>query len=241
MKYSQSQCRSKLGKIYSSVKQILYELFHFTIYLRLLLEAYQFLMMSSVSELYQMKYDEYASFSIAAMIFILCLFLLGLSYHLYSSTKKFYDDDQHYHCKEIVRGLKDTKSARMYTFLLVFRRFALVSWLICMKDYDKGYLIAFIVMFQVLYLFRIIYVRPFESTTDNLVEITNEVFFTTACCLLVYLNNDNAWSGTNTDYYLILLISNNLVVVMIMLGKFLNIIYSQHYSNFGSEMSKEMC
>mmetsp|Transcript_9287 Transcript_9287/g.8944 ORF Transcript_9287/g.8944 Transcript_9287/m.8944 type:complete len:87 (-) Transcript_9287:349-609(-) len=86
---------------------------------------------------------------------------------MYWSTKKFYDDEQHYHCKELVRGLKNTKNARKYSFYLLLRRFVLISWLIGMKSFSKYYLILFLCVFQLFYLARMVYFRPYKETVDN--------------------------------------------------------------------------
>ncbi|CAI2384325.1 unnamed protein product [Moneuplotes crassus] len=215
LKHSESKCKSRFGKCYCTTREILYELFNFTIYFRLLLEAYQFIMLACVSEIYNMEYTEYASFSISCVFLVICIFILALSMYVYCSFKN-YDDKKHYHCKEFVRGLKNTQNARSYTFMILLRRFVLVIWLICMRDFGKYFLIPFMSVYQLLYVIRLAWSRPFENICDNLVEIINELFFTVACCSLCYLNTDSAWEGMGTELYMYLLMSNNFVIVSIM-------------------------
>ncbi|CAI2384176.1 unnamed protein product [Moneuplotes crassus] len=222
MPYSESKWKSKIGRLINKGKDILFELFNLTIYLRLFLEAYQFIMLGSVSEIFRLEYTEYVSFLISCVALIFCAFLLYVSYHVYATTMKFYDEEQFYYFKELARGLKDSKEARIYTFFLLLRRFVLVIWLISVKDANKYFAIVFLSVFQLFYFSRIVYSRPLAGKCENIVEITNEVFFTVLACLLLHLNTTDVWEGTNTSVYLYILISNNVVIAMIMLS---NLIY----------------
>jgi len=79
--------------------------------------------------------------------------------------------------------------------------------------------------FQLFYLGRILYSRPLQHVCDNLVEITNEIFFTVLALILVYLNTEDKWKGSNTSIYMYILISNNFVIVSIMFGNLMRNIF----------------
>ena len=107
-----------------------------------------------------------------------CFFHALRSIFVFISMRENYDEDRKYTCREVMAGLKDNKTARIYSFMLLFRKFVYVTWLIVMSSFDKYFLISFLSICQMIYLFLICSLSPFENKDDNMVEIVNEIFFT---------------------------------------------------------------
>ena len=58
--------------------------------------------------------------------------------------------------------------------------------------------------------------RPFEDITNNIVEITNEIFFWSMSGSLIYYNKPNRWNSTIEDVFMYTILSNSVVVVCIL-------------------------
>ena len=186
------------------------------------MEASQYLTLSSVSEIYIFDSDKLIGLITSFITLFIILFLLALPLYLYFTYSNDLEAQKKYKCKELLAGLKNKKSARLYPFLLLLRRIAIISWLLCMSSYSKYTLVLFLVTFQVFYLIAFILTRPFEAIDDNLVEMANEIFFTFSCSCLLYLNTPAKWEGYATEAFLWVLLSNNSVVGMIIMGKVIN-------------------
>jgi hypothetical protein len=59
-------------------------------------------------------------------------------------------------------------------------------------------------LLQVLHASVIILIRPFNQVKDNIVEVANELVFTTLMAGLVYFNNEAAWNKMSISVYLYL-------------------------------------
>ena len=130
-----------------------------------------------------------------------------------------YDLDNFSKTQEFYTGLKPIKATRIYTVFILLRRLVLVVWLIAMSSFDKYAIISFAIIVQVVYLVFMVYSRPFEVVENNIVELTNEVFFTFLLMALWHLNTEENWKGTATDVYMFVLMGNNIVIAMILFSK----------------------
>jgi len=127
-------------------------------------------------------------------------------------------DQEHSYLSEMTRDMRKTRKARFYTFGLLFRRIVYVFSLIILQKYSKYYLVSILTIFQLLYFVRLVVMTPYVNMTENLIEVTNEVFFIILSGSLFYLNNDTIWDGLYTEVYIYVLISNNVVVLAIIIG-----------------------
>jgi hypothetical protein len=130
-----------------------------------------------------------------------------------------YDLDNYSKTQEFYTGLKPVKITRIYAVFILLRRLVLVVWLIAMGSFDKYSIILFAVVVQVIYLIFLAYLRPFELAENNIVELTNEVFFTFLLTSLCYLNTEARWNGTATDVYMYILMGNNIAIATILFSK----------------------
>ena len=122
-----TRTKSKTGLCNRLIK-ITYNLMTFTVYIRLLLENYQYMLLASISEAYKFNLsaeNKLASLVISYMFLISCIaFYVFIIYQFYV-TLIWLNRKYHPYFDELFAGLKESNKARLYTILLVTRRLVL--------------------------------------------------------------------------------------------------------------------
>mmetsp|Transcript_5047 Transcript_5047/g.4840 ORF Transcript_5047/g.4840 Transcript_5047/m.4840 type:complete len:271 (+) Transcript_5047:617-1429(+) len=128
---------STRGKINKVVVKI-YEAFTLGVYIRFLLEAFQFILLSSISEI--KFFDLSSSNMIASLTFAFVLFGLTIVFTVFSFRQIFSPlktgELERSKLEEFNTGLKDTNFSRVYTPLILLRRYFFIVWLICWLNSD---------------------------------------------------------------------------------------------------------
>ena len=148
-------------------------------YIRFILETNQYVLISSIYEIYRFNVSDYKriiSFSFAIFMLYLCfggfIFASWISLSSYDVSK-----ENHSKLGEIFSGLKMQKKWKFYISVLLFRRAIFVVLLIVLSSVQSWILISMLSLIELGYLIFIIIIRPFKSQKDNVIEITNELFF----------------------------------------------------------------
>ena len=213
----------------------IYQLFAYTIYLRLILEANQFIMLSSFSELRSWdtsNASKIVSLWIAFIGTLLWISLIILSFLFWLRNKHLENIDHYMPLKVFFCNLKIDDRSRLYSTVLLARRALLVIYLIMGSSIISIGLVVPIMVLQIVYLILILYVRPYKSNTDNALEITNEFFYFIMIALLCYFNEESKWNNTAETVYLWLIIGNSILIISITISKILFWIiqYSFYYN-----------
>lgn len=219
-----AQWKSKhvVHRFYKAVVKYFYNMFTFGFYLRLCIEGYQNLLLASTSEMIRFKGTESSiivSFTAAILIFCICLLFLafaGFLFFIRLRNTQLNNDDRFY---ELYAGVKPSKLARIYIVLALARRLVFIIILMMLHKLETLTTVIILISLQIMYMGAIIALRPFKETTNNLVEIVNEVFFTGFLGSQFHLNSSDRWSDKTTDVFIYFLMSNNFVVMLILLGK----------------------
>ncbi|CAI2363645.1 unnamed protein product [Moneuplotes crassus] len=204
-------CKEKTLKFVGWIWKIL----TFGVYIRLVLEAYQNILLSSFNEI---KNFEPSSLHIAVSTTTAVVFVILMSLVFYWALKQInrdFDPKQHSKSKELVAGLKDSKAARLFTTLLLLRRFVFCVWLIMFSFTGYYYLVPGMLLVQVLYTSYMIVVRSFKEPANNVIECLNEIFYVLIVAYLMKYNTKHAWTSMSTKIYIYILMLNNIVVVSI--------------------------
>ena len=130
-KEEESKCNKCLNKTWF--------VFSFTIYIRLLMETSQYILLTSFYELAESKTNEVSSvfsYICAVLIFSICLIFLTVSILLWIRYRYNFDKNQHKYFKELFEGLRNRHRARLYSSMLMLRRVVFVIFLITFKDID---------------------------------------------------------------------------------------------------------
>lgn len=172
-----SALRNRNIKVLKMVLKEGFALFHFTIYLRLLLEVYLFVLISSANEVYYYQNAPYFTvsyiFSIGIMIFLLLFMLFTIFYFIKYGTgsiswKLF---------QELYKETQDKKISKLFPFVFLLRRTLVVAILILMKSVPEIARVSAYIGLQILSVVYILYVRPLRTMRDNFIEGINEVVY----------------------------------------------------------------
>ena len=80
-------------------------------------------------------------------------------------------------------------------------------------------LAAILTIIQVAYIVLLSFIRPYEGTKGNLIEILNEIYFAFLILFLSIINTESDWSSIKTNFYMWVIVSNTFVVFIIVFGK----------------------
>lgn len=157
----------------------LLEIFLLGVYIRFFLEAFQFTLISSVSEIRAFHYDDvYLTTSnlIAVGFFLLTVGFFAISVNM---ARKDPEDlgNRDSKLSEFNSGLRRTRIVQIYTPMLLIRRYYFVIWLVALLRYDPKILVSGMLAFQIFYMIVLITLRPCEAGVNNLIEIINECIF----------------------------------------------------------------
>ena len=102
---------------------------------------------------------------------------------------------------QLFNGVSSNKKSRLYVALLQLRRAIFITLLITVEPVSSIVVISILVGLQVIYLFLLMIIRPFELVKCNMIEILNEMYFLTILASLLKYNNITNWVGTPTTIY----------------------------------------
>ena len=199
----------------------LYKLMVLGYFIRTGLQMSQFILISSFNEIYQWDTtDFYRLISFLFSMSMVLIFLLVVILVLYLTFSKYrLDEKEHNLLKEFFRGVQQNKRHRFYVSLLLLRRFWFVILLITWLFISSRVLTIVLSLIQFLYILSLSYLRPYEETKGNLIEIMNEIYFGFLVIFLAIVNTEDEWNSIKTKTYMWVLVSNTLVVLVIVLGR----------------------
>ena len=199
-----------------------YQLFTFTIYLRFILEANQFMMLSSFSEIKSWTTSDdpkIISLWIAFALSFLWIGLVVLTFVYWIKNRNIENINRFMSLKAFFSGLKDESRPRLYSTVLLARRAFLVVFLVMGSSLNSIVIIAPMIVIQFAYLSLFVVVRPYKATKDNILEITNELFYFVMIALLSHFNSESKWTKSAENAYLFLIIGNSIAIISIMISK----------------------
>ena len=201
----------------------MYQFLYFSVYIRLLMETSQFLMMSSLYQIYSWSFLNYRysiSFALSVIWILFILFLIVVSFIQWRRFFNGYDKNKHYYFKEFLSSIKERPWARIYTTWMMVRRLLLVSLLIFGSSLQSIILVSMMILIQLIYLIIVLILRPFDDFINNLITILNEIYYLVLICMLVYFNNPDRWTDTIATIYMYLIMSNSAIIILILVGNF---------------------
>ena len=212
--------------------QKLMELFTFALYIRIILESNQFILIAWVSEMYQFNFNETKrkiSIIIAFLILIawIALYCNHDFFHFISNSANKLSESQDKRSKfaHLFEGLSPNKKSRLFAWLLQIRRAIFVILLIILGPKSSIIVISFLVGLQLIYLLLLATIRPYEVVIWNIIEMTNEFYFLVILAFLLKYNTAADWEGTPTSVYTWLISSNSIVCLLVNIGKLLFLLY----------------
>jgi cysteine-rich repeat protein len=187
----------------------------FNVYVRLILQGYQHLLIVSVSGLYygNFKTMQQTQSSITSLTTLLLwvVFLIVLLIALCKNWRK--------RLEELYVGLKSNSRAKLYQFVFILRKFVMILWMILFKFTPTSVYLILPIIFQFIYVWYIIAIRPFSKSKDNIVELFNEFTFSIMLAGLVYLKTEAKWQNAFTDIYVYLIMAPGIFIIAVTISK----------------------
>ena len=199
-----------------------HQFFAYSLYIRLFLEAYIFLLLTSFAELYQWNTSSTSKIVSLFFAFVgawICVTIVSLSLINWYKLKSIEKTDNYIPLKEFFSGIRAGKFSRLYATLLLSRRVFFVMLLILGQSLTNIALIVPMIIVQIAYLTNLIIVKPFKQRKDNIIEIVNEWFYLLLVSLLSYFNTEDRWAGVMENIYLWIILGNSMTIIMIMISK----------------------
>ena len=222
---SKSNCWSKFLSGIHWLLQKLIVLFTFALYIRIIMETYQFILIAWVSEIYQFDFDgikREISIIIAFLILIawIAVILITILFTLSKDAYILSDSiDKRSKFDHLFNGVSLNKKSRLFIWILQIRRAVFVILLITVGPKSSIIVISLLVGFQLIYLVLLGTIRPYKVAIWNFIEMTNEFYFLVILAFLLKYNTAADWKETPTTIYTWLISSNSLVCLLINIGK----------------------
>ena len=207
-KESKSNCWNKLLFNIHWILQRLMVFFTFALYIRVILQTNQFILVSWVSEIYQFNFygtkriiSSIIAFLvlIAWIIIILIMILLTLSKYAYEFSESL---DKRSKFANLFDGVSLNKKSRLFAWLLQIKRAIFVILLIMVGPKSSIIAISVLVGLQLIYFIILIIIRPYREISCNVIEIANELYFLVILASLLKYNTAADWEGAPTTAYI---------------------------------------
>ena len=216
--------REKSSKItfVSKVFKAMYKHFTFGVYIRFFLEAFQFIVIGSFSEIYNLDVSSSKRIisiwiSLLFFLFSFAIFLLSCSY-LFKSINDAYDNKKHDKFQEFNSGLKKWRVARLYTPLLLLRRYLFILWLIWLNNHHTMLIVIGMLLIQIAYFGCLLSLRPAAEQMNNWIEAINEAIYTLMLGFLTHVNSEDKWTSSMSSIFIWIMLSNSLIIWGILIG-----------------------
>ena len=212
---------SRISKILQMASDRALEFLMFGYYIRSILEINQFMLVSTINEIYFWNSSgtfRIISVSIAIIWLIVCLSIIGIVATLALSSYQI-DENHHNKLEEFFVGIKSENKFQLYVAFMLLRVTVYVAALITLSIYSSRIVIGMLSLLQVGYWIYSAILRPMIETKANIILIINEAYFIFILGSLAYFNLENDWSFTSTMIYVWTLGSNTLVTFVLILSK----------------------
>ena len=209
----------------------IYTILTFGYYIRFILEINQYLLVSSINEIYNWNTSQSSrivSLISAVLILIFCFVLIICTFMLSLSSYEVIEET-HNKLGEFYWGIKMQKKNKIHIPLMLSRRMIFISSLICLTSVNSQILIGVLSFLQLLWFVYLVILRPYKEFKGNLIEIIWEMYFLTLLTALIWLNSDEKWTKLSTNMYMWIMTSSSFVVTIIAFSKIFNKQYSWFY------------
>ena len=165
--------------------------FTFLIYIRIILQSFELMAISTVYEIY--NYDVSNALNISSLVISCIMIILSFAYifgifvFVKHSLGMNFEKSNSY-CKELINGLKETKKARLYYSFFTLRRLISVILLIAGQEMWYGLKLVVFVIIHFGVMVYIISVRPFAKVKGNIIEIINEIWYSILISFLFFFH-----------------------------------------------------
>jgi hypothetical protein len=219
-----SESFNKCMQMTIKVINVILKMMTFSFYIRFFLILSQYISLVSLAEIFNMNFDDWPhiiSWFVALGVAVSLMAFFGFGVWLW--YKKATNSEKYFETKfdEFFRGLKKGKLYSSYILVLMLRRFFITIWLVWFEFASFEVTIGILIAYQGCQTGFLIFVRPYETFIDNIVEICIEVVITLILCLLAHYSNSEKWTGSAQDSIICLIVFLIVLVLVAIIGNFL--------------------
>jgi hypothetical protein len=198
----------------------LFRLLTFTIYIRMILEAYLFMSISVMAELKEYSYENITTLVSLISAHVYAAILAGFwTLWVWEIFKRIrIDNDKIYYFSEFFSGVKHLKKARLYALNFMVVRILFVAIVVGWSDLTNIIKLVLFSLTQTWFVAYMIIVRPFNSLKDNIIEIWNQILYLILVWSLFYLDSSSRWISTVTTTYIWTLMSGPIFCTLVSLA-----------------------
>ena len=191
------------------------DFFHFTVYLRLLIESSMYIFISSMLEVSQFDNiaDNKASYSLAIIVFILTFMFLIIPIHYFKYWDKGIIETRY--LAEIYDGFKDTHASKLYMFVFLLKRFLMACVIVFLRNANVWLRCILFTIIQLFVLLYLIIIRPFDWVKNNLIEPINEATCLILSIVITIHNDESKWFDGLDGYLIYFLVLVGVVITAI--------------------------
>ena len=197
------------------------EVMTFGYYIRLLMEMTEYIVLSAFNEVYVFNTGQglqifSAVFALLAVIgsAIWIILLLALSFSSYEIT-----EEKHNKLEELFEGMKIEKKFRIFSWIIMIRRFFFILFLVTLETIPSRGLIGILVPLEISYIVYLVVFRPYKEIKVNAIEIVNEISFLILLSALLIYNSSSDWTLTFAYIYIQVIVITNIINFLIVFGK----------------------
>jgi len=121
-------------------------------------------------------------------------------------------------CAGCFSGLKDSKIARMHTFLFFLKRFLQCVVLFWLRDLGLDAKLGIYFALQIIFFSVYVVVKPHKLTKDQLIEMISEAIYIILISRLFFYNKQNDWTDAEKIFFLALIVGSFVIQTIISLG-----------------------
>ncbi|CAI2375785.1 unnamed protein product [Moneuplotes crassus] len=226
-------CNKESQKCCARMARYIKKCLTFEMYFVLVFESFITMCLCSVSEFKSFRVvgtgAERLSFIFAVVFCILALGIIisATFIWIYNDPEDF--DIENAFLGGLFSGLKTTKAGRTQILLFFIRRALLCSMIALLSDISRPIFLGLYLGVNCIHCTIICIIRPFEKVADNILEITNELFYVSFCLFLQWHYLKDQWSNTDEIVYYWCLLSNNIINILLPISFFLYTLFTKRY------------
>ena len=217
-------------KFYRKAMKMTFKFFTLAVYIRTVLEAYQYLLICSVYEVdffSTNSIDQWISIVFAFLLLFFCIKFFGIIvWKTYWQNPHLKDLDTKAF-KELFEGIKITRTAKWFNTMLVLRRMLLIIFLIWFRLLSIYIKVGYVVLVQAIWLGYLMISNPLIELKFSIVNFIDEIEFLGLTWMLFVYNKKSDWTSRAESVFMYSIAGCNTMVSIIY---FSNINYINSYS-----------
>ena len=191
------KCKNR-NRVCIWIYNTMFSIYSFSIYIRLIIEAYLMMLLSCFSEIYELNNSNkitMASFYINIVILVIVTAVLVIWIWQISKAHPTYNPIKQKYFVEFFGGLRNTTYSRIISAVFLVQR--ILSWIVVifLANFNLTIKLSILTIIQASHLMYLLIVRPYEDRKDFLLEWISQFIVVFFSAILSKFNSKNDWNS----------------------------------------------